>query len=47
MKMIPVGTTKKGGHVIGTEQILSTVKMMKGEIKINTQGRGHGVYFKI
>ncbi|MDR2616718.1 MAG: HAMP domain-containing histidine kinase, partial [Endomicrobium sp.] len=44
MKMIPVGTTKEGGHGIGTEQIISTIKMMKGEIKINTQ-EGVGTEF--
>jgi len=36
-----VGTTKKGGHGIGTQQIIKTVKAMKGNIEIETkEGEG-------
>ncbi|WP_373477327.1 ATP-binding protein, partial [Candidatus Endomicrobiellum devescovinae] len=39
-----VGTTKKGGHGIGTQQIIKTVKAMKGNIEIETK-EGEGTEF--
>ncbi|MDR3071746.1 MAG: ATP-binding protein [Endomicrobium sp.] len=35
-----VGTTKEGGHGIGTQQIRDIVKEMKGKMKIKSYKRG-------
>jgi signal transduction histidine kinase len=32
-----IGTTKKGGHGIGTQQIMGTIKAMRGKIKIESK----------
>ena len=37
MKGEKVGTMKKGGHGIGTQQIISTIKGMKGVLKIESK----------
>ncbi|MDR1523449.1 MAG: HAMP domain-containing histidine kinase [Endomicrobium sp.] len=39
-----VGTTKKGGYGIGMQQIIGTVKGMRGEIKIESK-EGEGTEF--
>jgi hypothetical protein len=39
-----VGTTKEHGHGIGMEQILSTVKAMKGKIEVKSK-EGEGTEF--